>query len=297
MEAVAARRRRALPDGIVPPSLLYEGYRLSHLWMEVARNHAPPGLETFYRETFRAWFPSPGSHPHLVGLGTGGGWKEGWLQEQVAASRFTPLDVSDGLALLAAHHLRWMVREVPRPVVADLTAFPDLPQWLSNFDHGTPRLFTAFGLTPNLPAEELDRVLTGYLRPEDALLISANLLPEDGIGRILPQYENAETRRWLFELLAQWGLHADLEEITFRVEHSDRETIIFGETRWSREVAFTWEDLPFSAPAGTALRVFSTRRYTAGAFRKRLATIGLVVAGERVSDCGQEGLWMVVRKR
>jgi uncharacterized SAM-dependent methyltransferase len=292
---VSEKRRRVLAEGIVPPEFLYAGLRQTQRWLEVARRHVPPGLEEFYQATFDAWAPRlRGTVPcHLVGLGVGSGIKEGWLQERVAAVRFTPVDVSVDLALLAAHHLRWMVREPPRPVVADLTAFPELSRWLGTFDDGETRLFTAFGLTPNLDPESLDRFLLGSLRPGDRLVVSANLLPPDGLEAIRPQYDNAETRRWLDELATQWGLQDHLGPVTFRAEATDRETALLAEAAWTQDAELDWEDHPVRVRRGERLQVFRTRRYTPDQFRRRLERSGWACRAEAVSRCGQEGLWEV----
>jgi len=294
-EAVAEKRRRGLADGVVPAEFLYAGLRQSQLWLEVARHHVPPGLDVFYQETFDAWGPHlrEAGSCHLVGLGVGSGIKEGWLQERVAARRFTPVDVSVDLALLAARHLRWMVRDTPRPLVADLAALPEIPRWLESFDSGERRLLTAFGLTPNLDAEALDRFLAACLRPGDRLLVSANLLPPDGLGAVLPQYDNAETRRWLDELSVQWGLAGRLSPVRFRVEATDQETRILGEATWTEDADLNWDGHRVQVRRGDPLRVFSSRRYTPEQFRGRLERSGWERRAETVSRCGQEGLWDV----
>jgi len=292
MEAVAERRRRALPNGPIPGEFHYEGHRQSQLWLEVARRHAPPGLDTFYRQAF-TMVPT-GTFSHLISLGAGGARKEGWLQQRITANRFTPVDVSDSLALLSAQHLRTLVEKPPRPIVADLTQFPGLPDWLSTFDEEEPRLYTAFGLTPNLNPEELDPILRGFLRPEDRLLVSANLMPGGRIDSVLPQYDNPETQRWLNELLIQWGIAPHLANLSIQGdENGDGTARIVASTSWLHNWLLDWEGTTLHVSRDQPLQVFASLRYTPGGFLRRLSSAGFDVTDEAISVCGQEGLWLV----
>jgi hypothetical protein len=292
MESAAERRKQSLPLGEIPPEFHYEGYRQSQLWLKVAQRHAPSGLGAFYQTAF-ACLPLH-DKAHLVGLGAGGGWKEAWLQARLGASRFTPVDVSVSLALLSARRLQQLIPQRCKPLVADITKFPDLPEWLSQFDSEEPRLFSAFGLTPNLPPEELDPILKRYLRPQDQLLISANLLPGGRAETILPQYDNAETRAWLRELLTQWGLAPHLTELEIQMENlGDGQAAVVATSRWRHDVELEWEETLFQAHREGALRVFRSLRYTPEGFAHRLGAQGLSIVASRISSCEQEGLWLV----
>ncbi len=295
MESIAERRRLALPLGSIPAEFHYVGHRQSELWLAVARCHAPTGLDIFYRGAFAA-LPIP-HLPHLVGLGPGSAQKEAWLQEKLQARRFTPVDVSESLSLFSALRLRPHVAHAPRPLVADLTRFPNLPDWLSEFDGGEPRLFSAFGVTPNLPPGELDPALRAFLRPEDWLLISANLIPGGDANSILPQYDNSETRAWLRELLLQWGIAPHLGEIDFDVqETAPGEACISAQATWKQNVCFPWAGSLFQPSPGTPLLLFRSLRYSPEAFGARLRRAGFDEAGVSISQGVEEGLWLA-RKR
>jgi L-histidine N-alpha-methyltransferase len=292
LESIAERRSMALPRGVIPPEFLYVGHRQSELWLEVARCHAPAGLDLFYRKAF-AELPIP-QLPHLVGLGPGSARKEAALQERLGAGRFTPVDVSDSLALISARRLAPMVQHLPRPLVADLTRFPGLPDWLSEFDQGAPRLFSAFGVTPNLPPEELDPALRAFLRPGDALLISANLMPGSGANAILPQYDNPETRAWLTELLRQWGLAPHLDDLEIRIEEPAPGTArVVARTHWKEDAVLPWAGRSFQAVRGTPLLLFSSLRYAPEAFTARLQSAQFEPIAASIGCGGEEGLWLV----
>lgn len=291
MDAIAERRRNALASGVIPPEFHYVGHRQTGLWLEVARCHAPAGLGPFYRQAL-AELPLP-RVPHLIGLGPGSAQKEAWLQERVRSTRFTPVDVSDSLALLAARRLAPLVEHPPLPLVADLTRFPGLPGWLAGFDRGEPRLFSAFGVTPNLPPEELDPALRAFLRTGDLLLISANLIPNGDSDRILPQYDNPETREWLSELPRQWGLAPHLDPLEIRIEKEGPGLAkVVARSRWSETLRFPWAGTTFQAHRGNALLLFSSLRYTPEAFAARLRKSGLEPIGTAISPAGDEGLWL-----
>jgi hypothetical protein len=294
LNAVSERRRTALSAGAIPPEFLYSGYRQSQLWRTVARHHVPPGLDSFYRTTFSR-LPS-GKWIHLVALGAGGAEKERCLQEKIGARLATALDVSEALAVLSAQQLYPAFPEPPRPVAADLTRFADLPEWLSTFDGDASRLYTAFGLTPNLSPSDLDPILATFLRPGDELLISANLMEEGRIDSILPQYDNPETRAWLNEVLVQWGIAPHLSALTIAFEPLDGACgRILAQTAWRQNITLEWEGGEFHAQAGQPLTVFSSLRYTSEGFAARLRAAGFSLTSQSTSDCGQEGVWQVSR--
>ncbi len=294
MNAVADLRRSSLPSGKIPHLFHYEGLRQSQLWMKVARAHAP-NTEPAYREVFESAREWIGDEPvHVVGLGAGGAAKEQKLLEGLTKPLFTPVDVSDSLALLSAQHTWDLTEKPPKPLVADLLGYPDLPNWLAEFDSGRKRLFTAFGLTPNTAPSELLPVLHDFLRPEDALLISANLFTS--IQDVLSQYDNPETRAWLSQVLIDWGIRDQLSEPTFRWGEIEGQTAVIAESRWLEDTDLEWEGELFHVEQSQILRLFFSIRYTPEAFSAELANQGLNVLSSVEKECHEDGLWLARRK-
>ena len=291
MTAMAELRREALPSGAIPHLFHYERLRQSQLWLEVARKYAPD-VEATYRQVFQTAREWCGNAPvHLVGLGAGGARKERWLLEKLENPRFTPVDVSDSLALQSTQHVRDLTGKPPKPLVADILEFPGLPDWLGEFDSGRKRLFTAFGLTPNTSPKALLPALRGFLRPGDALLVSANLFNDE--TWVLAEYDNAETRAWLTQTLIDWGIREILGEPTFRWGEIDGQRAIIAESRWLQDCDFPWEGEMFHVKQSRVLRLFFSIRYTVPGFETELAKHDFRVLSAVESGCGREGIWLV----
>ncbi|MEM1295191.1 MAG: L-histidine N(alpha)-methyltransferase [Verrucomicrobiota bacterium] len=290
MEAVTDLRRSCLADGQIPHLFHYEGLRQSQLWRKVARAHAPSSDQA-YRDIFREAAKWAGLEPvHVVGLGAGGATKEAKLLSSLNNPLFTPVDVSDSLALLSAQNTRDLTDKPPKPLVADILSFPELPIWLDEFDSGRKRLFTAFGLTPNTAPSELFPALREFLRPSDALLISANQFTT--VEDVLSQYENAETLAWLAQVLIDWGIRDNLDEPTFRWGKIDGQTAVIAESRWLRDGEIEWEGEMFHVEQSQVLRLFYSIRYTEDAFREVLAKYQLL---PRSLACESDSIWLVER--
>src|ERR1035437_2995444 len=138
---------------------------------------------------------------HLIGLGCGGGQKDTrllkLLQESGRKTFYTPSDVSTAMVLVARQTAMAVIPpEDCSPLVCDSASADDLPQVLNALPvSDAARLITFFGMIPNFEPEVILPRLAGLVRPEDYLLISANLAPgadyAAGVQRILPLYDNA----------------------------------------------------------------------------------------------------------
>ena len=69
-------------------------------------------------------------------------------------------------------------------------------------------------MIPNFEPQVILPRLAGMIRPEDYLLLSANLAPgadyAAGVQRILPLYDNTLTREWLMTFLLDLGVEMGL---------------------------------------------------------------------------------------
>lgn len=236
MEAIKRASEESLRCGQVDHQFHYASSRQSELWLAVHRAHSPAAndraVEKIYSDLFQSIAPRwKNEKVHVVALGCGGSSKDVHLLEALdevgAHTRFTPVDVSPALALLSAQSGNEFVDEPIRPHVADLLHFPALPLALDAFDSGEARLFTFFGLIPNFEPGAILPLLRDWLRPQDQLLLSANLAPavdesaaayRAAMDIVRPQYDNPETRAWLTRVLVDWGMEALAPTYALNVE-------------------------------------------------------------------------------
>jgi hypothetical protein len=108
-------------------------------------------------------------------------------------------------------------------VVLDLTCAHDIGEFLG--DHlpsGVPRVFILFGILPNINPELIGVQLRQLMKPGDWLALSVNLAPgadyEDGVRRVMAQYDNAPTRTWLEGALAKLGIPENSGKLSFSLE-------------------------------------------------------------------------------
>ena len=217
--------QRQLLDGLrlgqVPPKFLYDSDRQTQKWLAVHRAHSPSrtdaGVQSIYDRAFDESLGQAADEAVcLVGLGCGGGQKDtrylGKLKSIHTIVDYVPCDVSQAMTRVAREAA---AAELPleriHPLVCDLANAPDLGQVLDTIvSPETKRVFTFFGMIPNLEPDVVLPRLAELLLEGDQLLLSANLAPGDdyrsGVETVLPQYDNAETRDWLMSFLVELGV-------------------------------------------------------------------------------------------
>lgn len=301
-------RVRSLQHGRIAPALHYSGARQAELWLKVHQIHAPLFQEPGFREIFSrlaalAAVQMAGRKVHVIGLGAGGGSKETQvlraLRESGCALDYTPVDASLDLALTSADAARPHVNGVIRPVTADLQHLDGsaFEQWLGTHSPQARRVFTAFGLSPNFLPSTFCELLAGLLRPDDLLLLSANLAPEPpadtehALDRILPQYDNAETHAWLRQILVNWSLDAQLSPTRFEIGSIEDVPSVSAYCNWLADAKLVFEGEPVTAKAGQRLDLFFSLRYTPRRLRTKLTAHGLELGEGFLTPCGQEGAW------
>jgi hypothetical protein len=137
------------------------------------------------------------------------------------------------------------------------------------------------------------------VRPEDYLLLSANLAPgadyAAGVQRILPLYDNALTRDWLMTFLLDLGVQANDGELRFAIEDDPagsglkRVTACF---RFARRREIQVDAQRFEFPAGESIRLFFSWRHTPALVRSLLAEHGLSVLDQWITKSGEEGVFL-----
>ena len=312
-QAQARKRLESLQRGEIDHGFHYLGLKQSELWLTVHRRYAPLFADPSFVEIFRAISAQTaaglaGRAVHVIGLGPGGGGKEAGLLQALQSAgcklRYTPVDASLELALLSAEAAEPFVETEIQPLAGDLSLLDELPQWLERYPVEEIRVYTAFGLTPNFLPSQIFPWLSGLLREQDVLLLSANLAPggdeseeayHAACGKILPQYDNPETEAWLRQILVDWGISPLLGEPCFQIQAIEGLLGFVAHCPWLADVSFPWEGQPFSARHGERLRLFFSLRYTPGRLVSALRAYGLGLGPGQVTACGQEGVWRVGR--
>jgi hypothetical protein len=312
-ERQAERRLASLRTGEMDHFFHYAGVRQCQLWLDLHRRHAPvfadPAFEAIFRDLYRELAVRLAGQPvHVVALGPGGGQKEAWLLEALRDAgcrlRYTPVDASAELALLSAEAGAPFVDGDILPVVGDLSLLKELPRWLDTQNSREVRVYTAIGLLHNFLPIRFLAPFQSVLRPEDHLILGTNLAPGgdgseaeylESCRRILPQYDNPETRLWLRQVLVDWGLAERVAGPVIALESLDGIAGFVARATWLRDERLEFEGEAFEVREGDSLRLFFSLRYTPARLAQLARLSGLALAEGAVTACGQEGVWRVER--
>ena len=121
----------------------------------------------------------------------------------------------------------------------------------------------------------------------DQLLFSSNLAPGKsgfaGAGRVLPQYDNPPTRRWLEAAVRRYRPKLPTGSLEFGVHPDPRQRRLARiEARWI---------------TGKKTRiVFSSRRPTVSQVETWIPKVGLRKVARFLDPRGEEGVWLVARR-
>jgi len=278
------------------PKLLYVTPRQAELWREVSLKHSPihsnPEFTRIYHEAYAQIAEGMRAEKiHIVGLGPGTGLKEAELaaklQSQGCEVLFTAIDVSRDLVEEASKRVVATGASANSHLVCDLAELEFIKGWLDASDREMPRLFTFFGIVPNLEPAFAGKLMHELLRPGDVLLVSVHLAPVgEGVGidaamdRIVPQYDNAETLAWLREAMELWKLNARMQEPRIVADRQGKIPCIRGLASWNSSA---------SAP----FKLFFSLRYTPDLFEELLQQAGVQGEMLAITCCREEAIWAV----
>ena len=270
----------------LPASALYSSPALGRLWKKVHQACSP----FLHRPAVRHLYQRPASvlrqklnFPYsLIALGCADGTKEAFLLRKLPPPSFLlAADTNLCLARQAAHRL---TADKKNCLKIDLSK--SLPA--SHLPLFTPRLFTLFGVLPNLDPLPLLRHLGRRMQRGDFLLLSANLAPGKsgfaGARKVLPQYDNLPTRRWLGAAVDRYRPKLPPGRLEFGI-HPDpkQKSLARIEARWVSQTR-DWI-------------VFSSRRPTMSQVEKWIRQTRLKRIARFLDPCGEEGVWLVGRNK
>ena len=270
------------PHHQLPASALYSHPSLGRLWKKVHLACSP----FLKRAAIRRLYQRPASilrrilsGPYsLVALGCAEGAKEFLLLQRLPKPAFLlAADTNLSLARRATHRLPGT-----RKVACRIDLTTHLPSSIPRCPR--PRLFTLFGVLPNLDPLPLLRRLTRAMQKEDVLLFSANLAPGKsgfaGTRRVLPQYHNPPTRRWLEAAVRRSRPRLPSGRIEFGVyPDPGQKSLARIEARWiTRRKSWI---------------IFSSRRPTARQVELWISRARLKKIARFLDPRGEEGVWLV----
>ncbi|HEY3854185.1 MAG TPA: L-histidine N(alpha)-methyltransferase [Verrucomicrobiae bacterium] len=305
--------QRELIDGLrqrrVSPKFHYQSYKQSQKWLAVHEAWSPARNDADCAAIYKHGFSAAcklisGRRVVVIGLGCGGGQKEAQLltllSEQGKEPSFIPCDVSLPLVLTASEAGQRAVKGLHlNPLLCDLTAADDLRFVFDDFGNASvPRIITFFGMIPNMePDDALSRLAT-LVRPGDVLLVSANLAPGPnyaaGVNKILPGYDNAETREWLLTFLIDIGIGREDGTLQIKIEDAEELKRIVADFQFSGSVVATVQGERVEFPAGEQLRLFFSYRYTPEIVERLLKLHKLKLAEKWITKSEEEGVFLVI---
>jgi L-histidine N-alpha-methyltransferase len=272
------------PHPELPASALYSHPSLGRLWKKVHLSCSPflkrPAVRSLYQRPaplLRKRLPSSYS---LIALGCAEGAKEALLLRKLPPPAFfLAADTNLSLARCAARRLPGI-----RKVACRIDLSTHLPSPISHLPG--PRLFTLFGVLPNLDPVPLLRRLTRRMKRGDLLLFSANLAPGKsgwaGARKVLPQYDNLPTRHWLEAAVQAYRPKLPSGRLYFGVHPDPRQKRLARiEARWI-------------TPKKNFV-IFSSRRPTTAQVETWIRSARLRRLSRFLDPRGEEGVWLVAR--
>lgn len=290
----------------------YDSVKQTNKWLALHKAYSPSRNDddcaaTYDRAFVAAAQQIKATQVHLVGLGCGGGQKDTRLLKLLKAGgkaiRYTPSDVSVAMTLVAHQVAKRVVSEEKVfPLVCDLATAGDLATVLAKRgSRQGARLITFFGMIPNFEPQGILPKLAKLVRRQDLLLFSANLAPgadyASGMAKILPQYNNELTREWLLTFLLDLGVERSDGELRFGVERGTNSLRrVMARFHFKRTCRLAVEGETFAFLRGDSIRLFFSYRYTPELVRTELAKHGLRVWDQWVTQSGEEGVFLCLRK-
>ncbi len=288
----------------------YDSVKQTQKWLALHQVHSPSRNDADCAATYDRAFAAAAARidakeVHLIGLGCGGGQKDSRLLHLLKARGkeifYTPSDVSTAMVLTAREAaLAVLPAERMLPLVCDLAGADDLPAIFNErITNHESRIISFFGMIPNFEPELILPKLASLVGNDDWLLFSANLAPgkdyQNGVEKILPQYDNPLTRDWLLAFLFDLGVEHDDGELRFTIEEVNCLKRVVARFHFTQSRSLAIENERFELSAGDSIRLFFSYRYTPELVRTHLLEHGLQVLDQWITQSQEEGVFLCRR--
>lgn len=295
----------ALLSRRVPHKFHYDSIKQTNRWLRLHREYSPyytsTDMQAAYQMAAEASASALTGNPDVcvISLGCGGGAKDRLVIEALRKGGcevvYAATDVSVGMVLVAGNAVEALA--TTRLLVWDMEETED---WAAVFSEwhapAEPRVICFFGMLPNFEPLILER-LAAMARPCDLVLLSANLAPgtdyEEGMRRILPQYNNAGTRDWLMTFLLDLGVEAGQGALHFGTEEKAGLKRVTCHFKFTRKTTIEVEGEQISFEPEERCRLFFSYRYTPALISELARRYGLSVLQQWISANEEEGVFML----
>lgn len=289
----------------------YDSVKQTNRWLALHQAYSPSRNDADCAATYDQAFAEAAAQinsnrVHVIGLGCGGGQKDTrllkLLWERGVAVSYTPCDVSLAMTLVAREAARSVLKDGDCfPFVCDLATAEDLPESLApHIPADAVKLITFFGMIPNFEPTHILKKLNSLLRPEDWLLLSANLAPgvdyASGVQQVLPQYDNPRTHDWLLTFLSDLGVMPEDGALRFAIEDSGSWKRIVARFHFTRACRIEIEHDVFEFQPGETIQVFFSYRYRPPTIRGHLHALGMPTKDCWITKSGEEGVFLCRRQ-
>ncbi|MEO1336137.1 MAG: hypothetical protein AAFV29_10860 [Myxococcota bacterium] len=302
-DTVATHLQSSLHSGIIPGRFLYDSPAQSARWLKYHEGWSPARtateVQSLYDRAFRAALDDTTSDAlQYVSLGCGGGYKDAaWVKAARARNQMVVLtDTSPSLVVLAGQRVAEAGADDVRRMVIDLTAWPDRDAYGITDE---PTVWACLGILPNFAHERLLPYLAALMKPDDRLVLSANLSPtryEEAKAQIVPMYDNPLAFAWYDGALIELGI----AQVDRRLTHGPLDDT--GDIWRMRYIAKLNEtvELDVHGRAVTLLNnadleVFQSTRYTPEHLPVLLQNAGLTLRHAFVDSGREEGVYVLRR--
>jgi len=289
----------------------YVSNKQAELWLALHQHYSPsrtdPDCEKMYDQAFQRLAVEVGQVVQVIGLGCGGGRKDAQLlsacSNQANHLRYVAADVSPTLVTEASTHVEQMLGKVPftlRGLVADFMEAPDLGDyWNLEAACNEQNVFSFLGMLPNFEPKRALGQLAQWVRSRDFLVLSANLAPGSnyvlGCEKILPLYDNDETRLWLLCVMEELGFKVEIADLEFFIAEHEGVKRVEAWLIFSEATSITYQDELFRFEKGERFRLFYSNRFQPEGLNLILEELGWKVVSRHVTASGEEGVWVVGR--
>lgn len=312
-EQLEMELRRGLEEGRIDPKFHYLSHLQMRRWLALSRAYAPIACDQDCRAAYDQCFSHLASQfrrksVHVVGLGCGAGQKDVRLlialRRKSGPLRYTACDSSLPMVLTARQVAGDSGSvESMDGLVCDIGSSPDLEAFFAGQEFaGDFRLYLCFGVIPNFEPGRLFDSIQRCMKPEDYLLLGANLVPKANIEaeleNILTQYDNPLTRDWLLTLFQELGVDLSLVKLSFGIENSEKyENLrrIAATVHLEPTIHFRVGDAAVVTSPHRSIQLFFSYRYTESQIHAVLKAGGLEVISSWITASSQEGLFLCRR--